>query len=216
MNSKTVALRTPNVLVLVCALLGAWPAHTLAKDALEPCGQDFTDPYHKAVNRHIDDAVAQPSSLQLMTFPSFQPESGVRLAGGEVYAVQLRSSFWYSAYQRHPDGSLRLDFGKPKIAVKVSHAPVDAKLARAIEQVYLRAIAKAENADRAGLDGVSYVFSTSAGTCAQTWSPEANTRNGRLVQLMERLRQHTSFSLPIDLQRSEKAIARALKALEKN
>jgi hypothetical protein len=211
---KTLALMPVAVRSLALSLVMASSGNAIASNALEPCPRDVVDEYHNAVNRQIDKAVARPSSLELTVFPSFQPESGVRLAGAELYLVEFQSSYWYASYQRKSDG-WHLDFKNAKVTTKVNHAPLHAELAQRIEQAYLKAIANAKKSERAGLDGVSYVFSSSsAGVCGRTWSPHPGSRNGRLVALMEHLQQHTRFSLPIDLQRSEKAIGRAVDALE--
>jgi hypothetical protein len=197
-------------------LAGVLQSSSIAQNVLEPCREDFSDEYHARVNRIIGDAVAQPSSLRLTTFPSFQPESGLILVGAELYFVRLNSFYWAESLYADRDGSYRRDFVKPKIVTTTLHAPLSATIARRIEYVYSAAIAKAGTSGRMGLDGVAYVFSTSNGACAWAWSPEPGTRNGRLLELMERLEKHATFSLPIDLQRSEKAIKKLLQTIEDN
>jgi hypothetical protein len=202
--------------LLPLALFGMFQSICSAQNALEPCRDRFADAYHARVAKTIDDAVIQPSSLRLTTLPSFQPESGLRLVDTELYFVQFTSFFWADSYYRAADGSYRMDFARPKIATMVRHAPLSSMLARRVEQVYARAIAKAKHADGRGLDGVTYAFSTPNGACAYAWSPKPDTSNGWLVELMGRLEKHAGFSTPDDLQRSEKAMVGLLQAMEKD
>lgn len=198
------------LIALLCVL------HTKAgaQNALEPCLRNYADAYHIGINKIINEAVAHPPSLQLTTLPSFEAESGLRLVGTEIYFVQFRSFYWGESqvFDRHGVG--HMDFSKPKIATKIRHAPLSAPLARLVEHTYSKAIAKARRSDQMGLDGTSYVFSTSDGSCGWTWSPGPRTRNGRLVELMKRLEEHAAFSAPIDLQRSEKVMMQLLQTID--
>jgi hypothetical protein len=196
------------------ALLGALHGNSIAQNALEPCLQRLADAYHAGVNKTINDVVVRPSTLQLTTIPSFQPESGLRLVGTELYFVEFPSSYWGDSFVVDRHGSGRMDFTKPRIVTKTRHAPLSATNARRVEQIYAKAISKAKKSGQIGLDGVTYYFSTSSGACASTWSPEPRTRTGRLVELVSRLAKHTAFSAAIDLQRSEAAIAKLLQSME--
>jgi hypothetical protein len=60
--------------LLLLALFGVLHSNAGAQNSLEPCQGDFSDEYHAGVNRVINDAVVNPSSIQLTTFPSFRPE----------------------------------------------------------------------------------------------------------------------------------------------
>lgn len=204
-------IRLP-LLVLIAALHGS----SCAQSALEPCDRKLSDPYHAAVNKVIDGAVAQPSRLLLTTFPSFEPESGLRLAGSGIYFVTFQSSFWGQSYICNRKGVCRMDFSKPKARTKVSYAALSAPVAVRVERVVAKAIAQVEDSRAFGLDGVSYVLSTPDGACGWAWSPAPQSRNGRLVQLMQRLEKHTAFSMPVDLQRSEQALVQLLETMERD
>jgi hypothetical protein len=134
--------------------------------------------------------------------------------GSELYFVELQSSFWGMSQVIDHRGNGHMDFTKPKITPKTRHAPINSALARRVEHVFSKEIMRAKKSGQMGLDGDSFVFSTSDGTCGWAWSPEPRSRNGRLVELMRRLEKHAMFSSPIDLQRSEDAIMRNLKTLE--
>jgi hypothetical protein len=195
-------------------LLGFVQSTALAQSSLEPCRKDFTDAYHVGVNKVIDDAVAAPSSLQLTTFPSFQAESGLRLVASRVYFVEFQTSFWGDSYVVDRKGDGRMDFTKPRTVAKSRNAPLSSDTAQRIEHAYSKAITEATQSGRMGLDGTAYVLSTGKGDCAWAWSPEPNSQNGQLIELMRRLEVHTKFSSAIDLQRSEKSIIRLLNIIE--
>ncbi len=202
----------------ICAplfvLLLAFQGSASAQNSLKPGGQNAEDGYHAGVNRRIAAAVALQPSILLTTFPSFQTESGVRLVGVEIYFVEFQKQFWEESYVSDRDGGGHMDFSKPKGAIRIHHAPVDASVAARIVRIYSKAIADARNSGHGGLDGTSYVFSIPGGACARAWSPEPETRNGRLVELLRRLENHAKFSTPMDLQESEKAIVRYLNNVE--
>jgi hypothetical protein len=202
--------------LLAFALSGVFQGSCGAQNALEPCQDELADPYHSGVGKVIDKAVARPTSLQLTTFPSFEAESGLRLAGSELYFVEFKNFFWGESQHLALDGSYRMDFSRPKTLTKVRHAALSAGLAKRVERAYAGSIAKAKKFDARGLDGTIYLFATSSGACAVAWSPKPGTRNARLVELMERLEKHTAFSVPLDLQKSENSISRLLQAIENN
>jgi len=198
------------LIIYLCGLF----SNAVAQDSLEPCRDVQSDRYRAGVNKVIDKAVGRPSSLQLTTYPSFDAESGLRLVGAELYFVQFRSSFWGAAHPDFRDGRSRMDFTKPRIRVSTSRAPLSMTIARRIESAYAKAIAKAAKNDLIGMDGDFYIFSTSEHSCALAWSPEPQTRNGRLVALMDWLGRHTTYSNSVDLGSSEKAIEILLNTIE--
>lgn len=203
-----------NNCVLLAALMAALHGSARAQSSLELCGQDFADGYHTGVNKRIDAAVALKPSLLLTTFPSFEKESGIRIAGSDIYFVEFRNQFWGESYVVDRKGVGHMDFTKPKGAVTARHAPLAASITDRIVRLFSKAISEAAHSDRMGLDGTAYVFSTPDGACGWAWSPAPESRNGRLVELARRLESHTKFSSPADLQRSEKSIVRYLDAIE--
>ena len=203
-----------NAGLLILMLAGLLHSVCSAQDALEPCSRERANPYYDGVNQVISAAVGQQSSLLLTTLPSFEPESGVRLVGAKVYLVEFRSSFWAESNHVNRQGIGRMDFTKPAIKTRTRHAPIDAALARRIELVYSKAIANAKKLEQVGVDGVSYLMSTSNGACASAWSPRPRTPNDRLIMLLRRLERHATLSAAIDLRRSEREIAHLLYAID--
>lgn len=199
-----------SLIVAFAFILCGTPA---AQSTLEPC-REAGDPYHAAVNQVIDKVVAKPSRLQLTTFPSFQTESGIRLVGSDVYFVEFQSSYWGDSVAEEGGGSYHMDFRKPRPITKVRRAPLGAAAAERIHRVFTKAIMESKGPGPGGLDGVAYVFAAPGGKCGGTWSPDPQSRNGRLVQIMDRLARHASFTAPLDLARSEKSLLRLLSEIE--
>ncbi len=192
------------LLILVSALLcGRSYAQTL-----EPCRQpEFLAGYYRGVDRVIDNAVGQTPSLSLTTLPSFWAESGVRIVGSDVYFVEFKSSFWGEA---NSYGS----FASPRIETKTHRAAISPELASRIEEIYAGAIAGASQTDRRGVDGVSYRFSSPRAGCGETWSPEPDTVNARLVELLVLLSNHAKLSNPRDMQRSEESMVHLIRNMD--
>lgn len=138
------------------------------------------------------------------------------MVGSDVYFVELQSSFWADSVAEDGGGSYHMDFSKPRTATKVRRASLAAAVAERVQQVFTKAIVEAKAPGQGGLDGVAYVFTTSGDNCGWAWSPDPQSRNGRLVQLMDRLARHASFTAPLDLARSEKSLIRLVEKIEAN
>jgi len=193
--------------LLICAWLST---AAQAQDFLGPCEKDE---YYRGVEERIDSAIGLKPELSLTTLPSFSPESGVRLVGSEVYYVEFQSSLWVEAYPKIFD--IRdMDFVSPKVKTKVYHSSLNPDIAHNVMLAYGAAISAARRRDRWGMDGVSYRFTSPGAGCGEAWSPDPETHNATLVQLLELLAKHASLSKPSEMQRSEEAIVKTLKRLE--
>lgn len=197
---KTISLLT--VLIIVLA-----PVTALAQSALEPCEMEFLGDYYRGVDRIIDDALGGTPRLSLTTLPSFSPESGVRLFGENIYFVQFGSSFWYGVDRSRRGHD---DFSLPKVKTRIYRAKISPLIAERIEQAYTAAIESSRKSDRMGLDGVSYRFTRPGIGCGEAWSPDPDTSNAKLVELVELLAKHAKLSKPREMQRSEEAMAALL------
>lgn len=205
-----------NTRIFSTVLMAVLHGSACAQNALEPCDVPFSNPYHAGVNKVISGAVAQQARVQLVTLPSFEPESALKLVGSEIYFVGFQSSFWAGSYRVDRHGTGRMDFTKPQIRTRVRHAPISAAVADRVEQLYVTAIAGAKTSNQMGLDGVDYIFSTAGGACGRGWSPAPGSRNHLLIQVMRHLEKHTALSRSADLQRSEKALVQLLQAIERD
>ncbi len=197
-----------SLLIILIIVLAPVPA--LAQSALKPCEMEFLGDYYRGVEKIIDDAVGGAPRLSLTTLPSFVPESGVRVVGDDVYLVQFASSFWYGAMKPDSAGRDHESFSSAQVKTRIYRAKISRSIADRIEQVYTAAIAGSRKPDRMGLDGVSYRFTRPGIGCGEAWSPDPDTPNAKLVELVELLAKHAKLSNPREMQRSEKAMAATL------
>jgi hypothetical protein len=162
--------------------------------ALEPCDKYF-EKYSFAVERAADTAQKDPNSVTVTTLPSFRPESALRIANNAVFLIEFNSSIWYEGFAR--------DGVSPKLGLKMSTAPLSPSLATRLAQTFSRQIGGAKPSDRRGLDGVTYRFSTPEAGCAQTWSPDESSVDGKLVQILNLLEEHARIGGPSSAAREQ-------------
>lgn len=200
--------------VLLILAVGFLCGRAYAQSELEPCNNEFSGEYYARVDRIISEAVGRHAQLQLTTIPSFEPESGVRLVGTDVYFVKFLNSLWAEANAFDEAGYEHTDYAKPRISTKVRHAPLDPGLAKRLEQVFLQSIVNARKSDDLRLDGVTYRFSAAQNSCGTTWSPDPESHSGHLVGLVKFLEKHASLEVEGDLRNSEKSISQALDVMK--
>jgi len=150
-------------------------------DALEPCSQ-FLEKYAQVVERAAGTAQNNPNSTTVTTLPAFRPESALKIANDTVSLIEFNSSIWYEG--------LAHDGVSPKLGLKTSTARLPPSLATRLTQTIAKHIGRSKPSGRPGLDGVFYRFTTPEGGCAQTWSPEADSDDGKLVQVLNLLEAH--------------------------
>jgi hypothetical protein len=119
--------------------------------------------------------------------PSFQPESsvGVSAANGHFLLthVVFQSSLWGSSNVQLGPNIFGRDFSKPDIQTTARTANVSRKLYEALRSEWDRSIARARPTDGVGLDGETFNFQL-LGRCGSAWSPDPESRNGKLVALV--------------------------------
>ena len=188
-----------------------WCAIASARaQTIEPCKSKFMGDYYRGVDEIIDKAVGRQSQLSITTIPSFSAESGLRLVGNDIYFVQLKTSVWANSFVMDGPGRGHNDFSSPQAATLVYRAALSPEIASRVKQLYRNAITNAKKSDRMGLDGVTYRMAVPAGGCGETWSPEPQSPDGRLVELIQLLSAHARLSQPRAMQRNEEAIVRLL------
>ncbi|HBN9513373.1 hypothetical protein [Pseudomonas aeruginosa] len=200
--------------VLLILAIGFLCSRGYAQSELEPCDNEFSGEYYARVDRVIAEAVGQRAQLKLTTIPSFEPESGVRLVGTDVYFVRFLNSLWAEATSFDEAGYGHTDYAKPKITTEVRHAPLAPGLAKRVEQVFLQSIANTKKSDDLRLDGVTYRFSADQNSCGATWSPDPESHSGHLVGLVKLLERHAGLEVESDLRNSEKSISQALDVMK--
>ena len=205
--------RMKTFLALLLIAAAACAADSARAQTLEPCEIEFLSEYYRGVDSIIDHATGRPAQLSLTVLPSFFAESGVRLVGNDVYSVELKSSYWEKTQSMDSSGHGHMDFSSPQAASDVFHAPLSPEIVARIKQLYIRAISAATKSDRRGFDGVSYRFSDPSVGCGETWSPDQDSPDGRLVELVQLLAEHAKLSKPRTMQRSEESIVRLLNSM---
>jgi hypothetical protein len=173
-------------------MLAAWPYRYAG--ALEPCDK-YLEKYSLAVERAADTAHKDPDSLSVAKLPSFRPESVVRIANNTVFLIEFNSSIWYEGLAR--------DGVSPKLGLKTSTAPLSPSLAARLTQTFTRHIRRSRSSDRQGLDGVFFRFSMPKAGCAQTWSPDQNSVDGKLVYILSLLEEHARMGSPSSAEREQ-------------
>lgn len=195
--------------LLLTAVGGVLSFDLLAGEFLEPCSEGVWG-YEERVEAIIDMATETTidEALSLVRRPSFAPESGVRLDNGnQVHAVHFEKLLW--AEGRRSLGAL--DFSSTQVPVRHLQAPIAPELAERIRRTFSQAILSSRRSEQFGLDGVSYSFTLPDAGCASAWSPEPESRSGRLVDLMKLLDVHANAPDPAE---SEGRIAALLDVLQ--
>ncbi|MGN7830183.1 hypothetical protein ACTJI2_01045 [Pseudoxanthomonas sp. 22568] len=147
--------------------------------------------------------VGAPVDFIVAIYPSFDPPDLIAISGNEVRFMALprfpreRGTGWPAPSKQPPR----------KVAL-----PPDL-----MSEVVMTLSEDVENARATpayGLDGVNYVFFTASGRCGETWSPEENSRSGKLVDLVDALRQATRSPEGQKRDRATERVRNALKALQ--
>ena len=183
------------VLVLSCCasvanagpdFLKPWNA---GADFLEPCKVELPG-YMSRVDALIDGAVVGERRLGFTMFPSFTPESGVRVVerdGGFVAAhVTFQASAGHSSRLRPlRGGRVAFKLTDADVFAIVREHPIDESLVRRIAERVTSETGMAQAYPYEGFrrDGVTYYFRAAESACAKTWSPEQGSRRAKLVAI---------------------------------
>jgi hypothetical protein len=200
-SSLSMKIIVPAIFYAFVAFALSTNASAATIDGLAPCKPG--ESYQMETDSVIDEARAGKVLLGFTAYPSFEPEWGIRIlqnAKNEslLRVVQFKKSVWYSAYQEHAKGTFQRDPSKANLERSVHEIPVSKELLGLLLKVVGREVAAASTANaQFGLDGESYKFTAGGKSCATTWSPDSDTRAGRLVAIFEALRvlPTTPFSL---------------------
>jgi hypothetical protein len=180
--------------------------HLEASIALDSVGIARCQDHETAQIDSISPFVPGASRVSVDVMPSFQNAWGIRLIGNDVYLVMLDSPLSLRSPPPPPAGSQPSQTEPPPMTARVGHSPLTPKLALQLSQLFGDRIATASDDPVLGLDGTSYRFT--AGSCAETWSPDPETGAGRLVQLAELLSTHAQLTKGEQRRVSERRIAR--------
>jgi hypothetical protein len=132
-------------------------------------------------------AMPGEAEFWVTVIPSFQPEwsVGVSVDRGRYFVTHVifQQSLWgRSLVQSGPD-TYSYEFSKPDVQTARHTVVISDDLHTALRSEWERSIASARPAEGLGLDGVTFKFQLSE-HCGSAWSPDPETRNGKLVDLV--------------------------------
>jgi len=167
-------------LTLTCAVAG---------EHLEPC-QGHLAEYESRVEALSRGAMPGDVEFLVTVIPSFQPEwsVGVSADKGHFFLthVVFQPSLWGSSQVQTGPNTFGYDFQKSHVQTTATTVNISAELHEALRSEWDRSIAGARRSEGIGLDGVTFKFQLS-GRCGSAWSPDPETRNGKLIDLVTAL-----------------------------
>lgn len=181
-------MRYALAILAVSGLLSA--PYARAEDHLAPCG-DFLKGYENRVDAIAHGAMPGKVDFWVTVIPSFEPEwsIGVSTSGNQHFLtyVVFDRSLWHGGWASSGPNTMRHDSSSGHTKPKARTVPISQSLHQAIRSEWDRSIKSSRPSEILGLDGISYNFKL-PDQCAKAWSPEPNTRNNKLVALVESLR----------------------------
>ena len=158
----------------------------VADEHLEPCRGHLAE-YESRVEALSRAAMVGDVEFLVTVIPSFQPEwsVGVSADKGHFFLthVVFQPSLWASSQVQTGPNTFGYDFQKPHVQTTAKTANISAELHEALRSEWDRSIAGARPSEGIGFDGVTFKFESS-GRCGSAWSPDPETRNGKLINLV--------------------------------
>jgi hypothetical protein len=160
-----------------------------AEDRLAPC-HDFLQEYERKVEAIAHEAMPGAVQFWVTVIPSFTPEwsVGVSVDAGHYLLTHVifDQSLWHSSWVETGPNTQTNDPSKGNAQAKGTTTSISAELYEALHSEWDASIKAARRSDMLGLDGVTYNFRF-PGECGSAWSPAPETRNGKLVELVDAL-----------------------------
>ena len=181
-------MRYVKAILIIAALLSA--PQVRAEDHLAPCS-DFLNGYESRVDAIAHGATPGTIDFWVTVIPSFEPEWSVGVStDGDQHSltyVVFDKSLWQGGWISQGPTSMRHDPSAGRVKPRAKTAPISHSLYQGLRSEWERSIKSSRPSEIIGVDGVSYNFKL-PDQCASAWSPKPDTRNGRLVALVEALR----------------------------
>jgi hypothetical protein len=179
-------------LMLVATLSGTASAGAVSSEftPCDPADSGTDDPWYGDV---LDEDAPGRGAAVILTFsthPSFWNSSTIAVIKVRN-GYQLRTIAYHDSYATRTDQigphTLQNNVRTTRYDKRIRTTTLGRQFATGLQKLIQREIAQAapENG-RYGFDGTSYYISTVEG-CATTWSPDANTRAGRIVAMFDDL-----------------------------
>ena len=140
------------------------------------------------------DLLPKNYDISISEFPSFSEPRVLRLVGQNIYYAELPSN------EKDKSKAYKSILSKQTAASVYSLLSNDIERARAIYEP--------------GLDGTVYIFRTSRGSCAITWSPRLDTRAWQIKGMYTRLVELVKVGNTLPVQQKEAELVRLAEQLE--
>jgi hypothetical protein len=187
----------------------------VADEHLEPCRGQLAE-YESRVEALSRAAMPGDVEFLVTVIPSFQPEwsVGVSADNGHFFLthVAFQPSLWDSSQVQTGPNTFGYDFQKPHVQTTAKTANISAELREALRSEWDRSIAGARPAQGIAVDGVTFKFQLS-GRCGSAWSPDSETRNGKLIDLVMALALFADSTKVLSYASGEGVVFRKLRAL---
>jgi hypothetical protein len=184
-------------LAFVMLMCPSFAGSVIAQEYLAPCNSSLRV-YENRVDAIAHQAMRGELELSVTVIPSNAPEWSVGVTGnkGAIYLtyVVFDQSLWYSSWVPAGSGAMKNDPSSSHVTSVATRIRITRELYAALRSEWERSIANAHPSEALGLDGITYKFELPKDQCASTWSPEPETRNGRLVSIVDALRELASAS----------------------
>jgi hypothetical protein len=156
--------------------------------ALQPCSSGLDD-YRKLLHSELMSGAPKQATVAFLAIPSFAPEYGLAISqeNGVAQATVVRfiESVWYGSVEEVSPGLMSHVFSKSKVKAAKKQFSISSELAVLVTSLLTAEVARTRDTDLLGLDGETFVFTAAGGKCAETWSPDKETRDELLVRTFE-------------------------------
>lgn len=187
-----------------------------AEDRLAPC-DDYQQEYYDKVEATARAAMPAPAEFSVTIIPSFSPEWSVGVSAGPephvLTHVVFDQSVWATSWVE-TGRNITQDLSKANARATARTATISADLYEALRLEWDESIDAATPSRMLGVDGVTYYFRM-PGRCASTWSPSPETRNGKLVGLVNALARLADSTGESAAPRDEDAVQNMLRDLRR-
>ncbi|HTR00807.1 MAG TPA: hypothetical protein VMH83_12485 [Candidatus Acidoferrum sp.] len=188
-----------------------------AQQFLEPCTTyDFSRKYEERVASLTQGAMPGKYEFGVMVIPSFTPEWGVGISKEKesifLSYVVLNKSLWGASWVKAGSNLKQMDFSTIEILPKKVTVQINQAIYDGLRAEWERSISSNRASQFGGLDGTTYNFKL-LGQCGKAWSPKPETRNGKLVELVNELQKLASTTEDGELTTREVHVADILHEL---
>lgn len=183
-------------LIALITLLGLiFAGNAMGQEYLTPCDSSLRT-YTDRVDTIAHGAMPGKLKLSVTVIPSFTPEWSIGITSdkGVLYLtyVVFDQSLYDSSWVLAGDAAMKNDPSAGHATPIAATVRINQNLYAALLSEWQKSIGRARPSRRLGLDGVTYMFELPTNQCAGAWSPAPNTRDRKLVNIVQELRELAS------------------------